>query len=257
MTTFTSRNAQKPAPSASTGISSAPPLNAGEDFPPSAPLTGIWGRQGGGIAARWLALGAVAGQLLFTLAWFVLGFVSPGFTIFGTLIQPYSPITTPLSGLGLGVTAPFMNTAFILGGLLSLVGAVGIFRSIRGLGAGTRWSCTALFGLSALGLMIDGVFTLEHFMPHMLGFLLGSGAPVVGFVVAGLALRRLPGWRTFGNWLLVAGPLTLVLLVISLATFSQAAIMAGVGIAGLTERILCVELSGWWVALGWLAFSRG
>ncbi len=208
-------------------------------------------------SARWLALGAVAGQLLFTLAWFVLGFLSPGFTIFGTLIQPYSAITTPLSGLGLGVTAPYMNAAFILGGLLSLVGAVGIFQGIRGLGSGARWTCTLLFGLSGLGLSMDGVFTLEHFMPHMLGFLLGSGAPVAGFIVAGLALRRLPGWRTFGNWLIAAGPLTLVLLVVSLATFSQAAIAAGVGVAGLTERILCVELSGWWIALAWLAFRRG
>ncbi len=208
-------------------------------------------------SARWLALGAIAGQLLFTLAWFVLGFLSPGFTIFGTLIQPYSAITTPLSGLGLGVTAPYMNAAFILGGLLCLVGAVGIFQGIRGLGSAARWSCTILFGLSALGLLMDGVFTLEQFMPHMLGFLLGSGAPVPGFIVAGLALRRLPAWRTFGNWLIVAGPLTLVLLVVSLATFSQAAIMTGVGVAGLTERILCVELSGWWIALAWLAFRRG
>ncbi len=207
-------------------------------------------------SARWLALCAVAGQLLFTLAWFVLGFLSPGFTIFGTLIQSYSAITTPLSGLGLGVTAPYMNAAFILGGLLSLVGAVAIFQGMRGLGSGARWSCTVLFGLSGLGLMMDGVFTLEHFMPHMLGFLLGSGAPVAGFIVAGLALRRLPAWRAFGNWLIVAGPLTLVLLVVSLATFNQAAIMAGVGIAGLTERILCVELSAWWISLAWLAFRR-
>jgi hypothetical protein len=28
-------------------------------------------------ATRWLALGAVAGAALFTLAWFVLGFLSP------------------------------------------------------------------------------------------------------------------------------------------------------------------------------------
>src|SRR5919108_5609226 len=76
--------------------------------------------------ARWLALGAAAGQILFTLAWFVLGFVSPGFTIFGTHIAPYSAITTPLSGLGLGPTAPFMNTAFVLGGLLTLAGVFGI-----------------------------------------------------------------------------------------------------------------------------------
>ncbi len=207
-------------------------------------------------ASRWLALGAVAGQLLFTIAWFVLGFVSPGFTVFGTVIKPYSAITTPLSGLGLGPTAPFMNAAFIVGGILTLLGAVGIFQSIEGLSAAGRRSCMALFGLSAVGMVVDGVFTLESFMPHMLGFLLGSGLPVIGFAVAGLLFRRMPAWRSLGNGLLAASPLTLVLLIVSLATFSQAAIQAGTGVAGLTERVLCVELAGWWIAMGWLAFRR-
>ncbi len=207
-------------------------------------------------AAHWLALGAVAGQILFTAAWFVLGFISPGFTIFGTVIKPYSAITTPLSGLGLGPTAPFMNAAFVLGGTLTLLGAVGIFQSIGELSAAARWSCTVLFGLSALGMVLDGVFTLESFIPHMLGFLLAAGMPVIGFVVAGLQLRRVPAWRTFGNWLLVASPLTLVLLAVSLATFSQSAIEAGTGVAGLTERILCIELAGWWIAMGWAAFRK-
>ena len=39
--------------------------------------------------ARWLALGAVAGPVLFTFAWFILGFLSPGYTLFGSLIAPY------------------------------------------------------------------------------------------------------------------------------------------------------------------------
>ncbi len=207
-------------------------------------------------AARWLALGAVAGETLFTLAWFILGFISPGFTIFGTVIKPYSAIAAPLSGLGLGLTAPLMNGAFILGGLLTLIGAVGIFQSIRELSPAARWVLTTLFGLSALGLVIDGVFTLESFMPHLMGFLLGSGTPVVGFLVAGLLLRRIPEWRTIGNWLLVASPLTLALLILSQATFSQTAVMAGQGIAGLTERILCLDLAVWWVAMGWRAFRR-
>src|SRR5438093_318007 len=78
-------------------------------------------------AVRWLALGAVAGPILFTLAWFVLGFLSPGFSIWGVAIAPYSPISAPISGLGLGPTAPFMNAAFVIGGVLLLAGAIGIF----------------------------------------------------------------------------------------------------------------------------------
>src|SRR5205809_1045763 len=137
--------------------------------------------------ARWLALGAVAGPVLFTLAWFILGFLSPGYTLFGTLIAPYSPISQPISGLGLGPTGPFMNTAFL---------------------------------------------------------------------VSGLVLRRVPRWRRFGSWLLLGSPLTLVLLVLFFATFNPTAAGANLGVSGLTQRVLAVEIHAWYVAMGWLAFRR-
>lgn len=89
----------------------------------------------------------------------------------------------------------------------------------------------------------------------LLGFLLGTVTPLVGFVVAGLALRGIPHWRTFGSWLLVGSPLTLALMILSLATFSQDAVMAGHGVAGLTEGILTLQLAAWYVTLGWLAFG--
>src|SRR3979409_2596704 len=84
--------------------------------------------------ARWLALGAIAGPVVFTLGWFVLGFVSPGYTMWGVHVAPYSAISLPLSGLGLGPTAAFMNAAFILSGLLMVAGAVGVFRAVPELG---------------------------------------------------------------------------------------------------------------------------
>ena len=87
-------------------------------------------------------------------------------------------------------------------------------------------------------------------MPHMAGFLLATAAPVIGFMVAGLLLRQTPGWRRFGTGLLLASPLTLVLVILSLVTFDQVAVMAGSGVIGLTERILCIELAAWFVALG-------
>lgn len=205
---------------------------------------------------RWLALGAVAGPILFALAWFILGFLSPGFTIFGTLIEPYSPISAGISGLGLGPTGPFMNVAFVLGGLLLLAGIVGSFQSIRELGAVTRLVCTALLALSAVGMAMDGIFTLESFFPHLIGFLLGAGLPVLSFLIVGLLLRRVPRWRRFGSWLLLGSPLTLALLVLYFMTFSPTAAGAKTGVAGLTERILVMEVHAWFVALGWLAFRR-
>jgi len=205
---------------------------------------------------RYLALGMVAGSVLFTLAWFVLGFLSPGFTIFGTVIEPYSPISQPLSGLGLGVTGPYMNAAFVLSGLLILVGVIGVFRGMTGLDAAAGRLCTVLLALSPLGMVIDGLFTLESFLLHMLGFLMGSGSLVVSFLFVGRKLRRVPGWERFGSWLILASPLTLALFVLSFTTYDQAAAAAGLGIAGLAERILAVEVSSWFVALGWLGFRR-
>src|SRR5689334_821700 len=107
-------------------------------------------------AARSLALGAVAGPVLLTVAWLVLGFLSPGYSAWGTWIGPYSPIHQGISGLGMGVTAPYMNTAFVVGGLIVMVGAIGIFQSIREIGGVARWSCTVLLALSGLGMAMDG-----------------------------------------------------------------------------------------------------
>ncbi len=208
------------------------------------------------IAARWLALGAVIGPVLFTLAWLILGLVSPGFTMFGVVITPYSPVSAPISGLGLGVTAPFMNAAFVICGLMLLVGLFGISASLKEMGAAARWMCIVLLALMPLGSILDGLFTIESFFPHFVGFLLGCGTPALSFLVTGLSLRGIPQWRRLGNWLLLASPLTLTLLVLFLLTFTPTAAGASTGVAGLTERILIVEVQAWYVILGWIAFKR-
>ncbi len=203
----------------------------------------------------WLALGAVAGPVLFTLGWFVLGFISPGYTMWGTRIAPYSAISQPLSGLGLGPTGPFMNAIFIVSGLLIVVGAFGVFRAIPELGPAGRWIGTVLFAVPGLGSVMDGIFTLEHFFLHFLGFGLALST-VVGFPITGYLLRRVPGWRVIGSWLIVAGPVTLALTVLYFVTFKPTVEGIQHGVAGLTERILVVELQAWYVAIGWVAFRR-
>jgi hypothetical membrane protein len=164
-------------------------------------------------------------------------------------------ISQPLSGLGLGPTGPLMNTAFILGGLLMVAGAVGIFRSIPELSPAARWIGTVLLALPGMGAVIDGVFTLEHFFFHFIGFGLAL-TTVVGFPVIGSLLRRVPSWRRFGSWLIVAGPVTLALTVLYFATFTPTIEGIQHGVAGLTERLLVLELQAWYVAIGWLAFSK-
>lgn len=206
--------------------------------------------------SRLLAVGAIAGPVLFTLAWLMLGFVSPGYTIWDIRIEPYSPISQPISGLGLGITAPFMNAAFIAGGLLIMAGAAGIFQNIPEMDAKARWSCTLLLALIGLGMLMDGIFTLESIMAHTAGFLLGNGMPVLSFPVIGFMLRRIPGWRRFGSWLLAGSPLTLALLFPSFLTFDPIAAGTGLGTAGLAQRILVTEVLFWPVMMGWRTLQR-
>jgi hypothetical protein len=201
-----------------------------------------------------LELGAVAGPVVLTLAWLVLGFVSPGYYLWGTHVAPYSPVTQPISGLGLGTTAPFMNSAFVVSGLLMVVGVYGIFERLPEMPA--RYIFAALLALPGLGSMLDGFFTFQSFFVHFLGFGLAL-TPAVTFPVAGIFLRRIPSWKSLGTGLLAAGPLTALLAVLYFATFTPTVHGIQTGIAGLTERLLIVEILAWYVALGWTAFRKG
>ena len=207
--------------------------------------------------SRRFALGAVAGPVLFTLAWLILGALSPGYTISGTWISPYSAISQPISGLGLGTTAPFMNAAFVISGLLLLAGIVGVARALPPGGRPVARAASAiLLGLAPVGLIIIGLFTLETPVRHLAGAMLVLATPVASFLVTGLHLRGVPGWHRFGNRLLLASPITLVLFIVYNASFSQAAVAAGHGVAGLTQRVLFVEILGWFVAMGWLVYRQ-
>ena len=62
--------------------------------------------------------------------------------------------------------------------------------------------------------MSAGIFTLEDPLPHLIGFLLATGTPVLSFLAAGFLLRGMPRWRRFGTWLLLGSPLTLLLVVL-------------------------------------------
>jgi hypothetical membrane protein len=208
--------------------------------------------------SRVLALGAVAGPVLFTLAWLVLSFVSPGYTVAGTHIAPYSLVSQPISGLGMGDTAPFMNTAFVLSGLLLLAGVVGVFQGTAGTGRpAARWVSTVLLALSPVGLVVVGLFDLDSPLPHFTGAALIYMLPIVSFPLAGRYLRGIPQWRRFGNGLLIAGALTLVLTAVFSMTFDENATAAGHGIAGLTQRVVFTEVLAWFAAMGWWARRQG
>lgn len=203
---------------------------------------------------HWLTAAAIVGPVFFTLVWFTLGFISPGYPLWDLWIAPYSALSQPISGLGLGQTAPVMNTAFVLVGVFMIVGVIGVLGSMPELSWRTRWACTLLLSLPGIGAIMDGLFTLESFMLHMVGFLLALSV-IIGFLVTGLVLRGVPQWKQFGSWLILGSPLTLLLAVLFFATFNPEAAGTGVGMGGLAQRILILQIHFWFVALGWKAFK--
>ncbi|WP_158299556.1 DUF998 domain-containing protein [Paenibacillus antri] len=206
---------------------------------------------------RLLPLGAIAGPVLFTLAWVVLGFLSDGYTIYGERIEPYSAVTQPISGLGMGATAPYMNGAFIASGILLFAGLLGVFRRMRDYGKPSiRKACLASFALSPIGLIVCGLYDLEQTLMHSIGFLLSTGTTVVSFVIGGFYFRDIPNWRRFGNAMLAGSPLTLLLVIFFFMSFDPIAAGQGVGIGGIASRVLALEVLGWFALMGWNAWAN-
>jgi hypothetical protein len=184
-----------------------------------------------------LSLLAPLSALLVSLSWVVLGMVSPGYPLFDMRIEGYSTMSQPISGLGLGVTGPWMNTTFVVCGVLMAVGlAAGTGTWPRTQMRRSRVAARALLVTSGVGISMCGLFNLEAVLPHLVGFLLAVGAPGLAYVLAGLALHRVDPW--LARLLLVAGPLTLLLLVGFMATFDPMSAAENQGVAGLVQRAL-------------------
>jgi hypothetical membrane protein len=238
---------------------SSPPLNDNETKPVPIGASAKPAARATPDVSHWLALGAVAGPIIFTLGWIVLGVLQPVTkNMYGVMGGISGAISNPISGLGVGPQAQLFNAIFVLCGLLLLAGVVGVIQTTRTARRPlARWVCTVLLALSPLGLAMAGIYSLaSSILLHTVGALLLFDTPVVSFLVAGFFFRGIPKWRRFGGWLLLGSPLTLILFILYSATFNQAAVAAGQGIAGLTERILQVEVHAWFVAMGWLAFRR-
>lgn len=180
---------------------------------------------------------ALIGALIFTFAWIVLGAISPGYELFGNTVEPYSWVSQPVSGLGLGGTAAWMNTAFVLGGLLLTAGVLSTIGFWwRGNGVGRAALC--LMSFMGLGMIVCGVFTLESMMFHLTGFLLAIPIPAIGLFLAAIAVR--PDSRSLAVFACVSGVIALVLFVVFMAVFEPVGAGNNESVAGLLQRALIV-----------------
>lgn len=204
-----------------------------------------------GIQLISLAPLTLAAAALFTTAWLVLGRISTGFTIFGTCVAPYNGVAQSISGLGLGKTAVAMNAAFVLTAMLLAAGIIGVMAAFPGQSDIERLLVGAILLLSPIGIAACGIFDLEHFMPHLIGFVLAMGAPVLGFLALGWRLSLSAAHADIGHLLVAAAPVTLVLLIAYFWSFDPEASGRGLGYSGLIQRLLTIEVLGVFAFVGW------
>jgi len=196
-----------------------------------------------------LPLLAPVGAVGFTATWAVLGTISTGYQMWDIVVPSYSPVSQPVSGLGLGETAAAMNTSFLVCGALVTLGAWAATSTWTHAGSPRRGHLArALVSVSGIGMAICGLFTLESMMMHSLGFLLAIGAPAAGFVLAAAVTRRTD--PALSRLMLLAGAGAAALLVIFLATFDPQSAGDNEGTAGLVQRVLITVVLGTIAAIG-------
>jgi hypothetical protein len=148
-----------------------------------------------------------------------------------------------------------MRLAFLLYGLLVTLGVIaGFKRIICEMGIMARLASAVLLSISPLGVLWDGIFTMEAPAMHTLGAVIAFSTPIIAFPIVGILLRRVPSWRRFGVWMLLGCPLTLALLIGFMRSVPPSEMASGGGNLGLWQRALLLEVQAWYVAYGWLAF---
>jgi hypothetical protein len=198
---------------------------------------------------------AALGSTIFTVTWIVLGIVSDGYQMWDIVVDGYSSIAQPISGLGLGSTAPVMNTAFVLGGVLVSVGTWAGMSRWPGAGRRSVTWTRGLVTTCGIGMAVCGIFTLESILLHTFGFVLATAAPGIGFLIGARTLRGTP-YRRLAAWLWFAGPVALAGLVAFMATFNATDAGDNTGVAGLIQRILVTVVLSAVSAIGLIGSGR-
>jgi len=198
---------------------------------------------------RFLALGGVAGPVVFTLVVLVCAGLRPD----------YSHSMQVMSALGEtgGPNAQLMNAVgFVATGLLFLVFAFSLSRLVPRTGLATAGALLlGLFGLGVVGagtfscdLGCTGMGTSREAYLHIVASVLAFTSGVTACAVWGFAFRSLPAWRSLSSFSLISALVSGVLLL----AFNAAA--GSSSITGVWQRLFLGSLYLWFIVVGLYAF---
>lgn len=179
----------------------------------------------------------------------------------GWLRPGYSAKADAVSDLGVGEGAWLQTANFLLFGLLLLAFAAGFRRAMSSL-IGPREATVAasLIAATGLGVAASGVFPAApptEGLHLLLGFLLAFASAIGVVFYVGRRLRGVVGWegpRRYSTW---TGVGALLLIAFSFVALNPASPLEEMGIGGLIERLLAVEVFAWHAVMGWRLLHDG
>jgi hypothetical membrane protein len=205
------------------------------------------------IAVHLSTWSGIVGPILFVLLFTVAGFLYPG----------YSPMSQVISTLGSMGPYPWLQIVnFLVCGFLLVAFSISFFREMHAvIGRKSLITCTIFLVLAGMGLIDAGIFTAPpgdvqaafHSTLHTAGFLTIFFSLTCVFFLLGWPLHKVPAWRRYGWYSIIAGIVTFVLFVVFV-------LVAGLApqVIGLWNRILVIEAFAWYVVMGcrFLALER-
>ncbi len=181
---------------------------------------------------RYLAAGGIAGPVLYTATWLVLGFLDP----------TYSHLRDPISNLS-AIGAPYalvMTFIILVFALLIIVFAYGLHRGLPpGFWAGP--AALAIAGVGYVGIALAPLNLAspgEPSVPHTISASVTVFALMLAPVLQFRRLRRDPRWRNLGGY-------SVATTVLALAFAVMASLPAFAGLEGLMQRLVTVVLIAW------------
>lgn len=185
---------------------------------------------------RAAAAAGIAGPILFTAGWLVLGVVRRG---------EYDPIADQISALTAGPWAWAGRLNFVTFGLLLIAFAVGLRRGVRAARRGSQVPAMlarvgpAALGVNGLNLLIAGVFPLhDPFGVHGRNSTVFFATIGIVLVLVSLRLRDDQRWRDLARYTLATGAVLFALLFVLLPTTGRGGLLNPW--VGLVQRLVLV-----------------